>query len=584
MKSAALLFASLLSSCTLFLEELGEECTGQSFCEGAVSVQCINGVELRVQCDDRCEPNLGLCASCGDERLSAAFGEECDDGNTDNTDACVQCRFASCGDGFIQEGVEECEDIGRCNINSIDPTLGPPCQSDDECELTGECLAISGDGCDSQCLIEVCGNGIQQGLPPKIAGVPTSPGFYFEECDDGNNTEADGCTNRCTRDSCGDGLVNRFCIDANNNNECDLAEQSTSPLEDCDEGRQCADGSACLTNADCEALTEDLECRARGSDLCSPSCRFAFCGDGFVSPSEECDDGKQCEDGQPCLADIDCALGFCEVRSGDGCNTQCVTEFCGDGILNSTQREVAGFVFFEAEVCDDGNNAPNDGCRADCSGTEVCGDGLLDTGEECDDGNTIAGDGCEFDCSFICGQGSGASRAVLDSNTNHCYLGFFSTDPQGLGFGLSWFDAEQDCETRGGYLATIESTAENELVAQATRDTNAAWIGFHDLDDEAFGDPFGFVSVVGDPVTFHNFAPGEPNNTNQFGDDDCVVFIGGQWADEGCDNLFIVFKDHLCELEPNPCGDGILQAQLGEQCDDGGVIPGDGCDNICQTE
>ena len=38
-------------------------------------------------------------------------GEECDDGNQSDTDACPRtCRNAFCGDGFVRAGVEECDD------------------------------------------------------------------------------------------------------------------------------------------------------------------------------------------------------------------------------------------------------------------------------------------------------------------------------------------------------------------------------------------------------------------------------------------------------------------------------------------
>ncbi|MCP3166188.1 tandem-95 repeat protein [Myxococcus qinghaiensis] len=61
---------------------------------------------------------------------------------------------------------------------------------------------------------------------------------------------------------------------------------------------------------------------------------------------------------------------------------------CGDGFMDS------------GEVCDDGNRVAGDGCRADCQGVEVCGDGLVDsvTGEQCDDGGTTPGDGCDATC------------------------------------------------------------------------------------------------------------------------------------------------------------------------------------------
>ena len=39
----------------------------------------------------------------------------------------------------------------------------------------------------------------------------------------------------------------------------------------------------------------------------------------------------------------------------------------------------------------------------------------------------------------------------------------------------------------------------------------------------------------------------------------------------------------LCEKKPG-CGDGKIQAELGEECDDGNKFPGDGCDAVCKKE
>jgi cysteine-rich repeat protein len=48
---------------------------------------------------------------CGNGRVEA--GEECDDGNADDSDACPStCRWARCGDGFLRANVEECEKSG----------------------------------------------------------------------------------------------------------------------------------------------------------------------------------------------------------------------------------------------------------------------------------------------------------------------------------------------------------------------------------------------------------------------------------------------------------------------------------------
>lgn len=62
---------------------------------------------------------------------------------------------------------------------------------------------------------------------------------------------------------------------------------------------------------------------------------------------------------------------------------------CGNGILE------------EGEECDDGNNIDGDGCSADCRLERVrtrCGNGLIQGDQECDDGNTEDGDGCSSTC------------------------------------------------------------------------------------------------------------------------------------------------------------------------------------------
>lgn len=70
-----------------------------------------------------------------------------------------------------------------------------------------------------------------------------------------------------------------------------------------------------------------------------------------------------------------------------------VPPVCGDGIVDL------------GEDCDDGNTNNNDSCRNDCT-APVCGDGVLDSGEDCDDGNTTDGDGCSATCMLpMCGDG-----------------------------------------------------------------------------------------------------------------------------------------------------------------------------------
>jgi cysteine-rich repeat protein len=107
---------------------------------------------------------------CGNGFLD--LGEDCDDGNTDPTDACTDtCQAARCGDGIVHAGVEQCDDGNRVNA----------------------------DACSNKCTRTSCGDGIVQ---------------TGEECDDGNDVPNDGCTD-CTLDPVpcnADGLDARVCL------------------------------------------------------------------------------------------------------------------------------------------------------------------------------------------------------------------------------------------------------------------------------------------------------------------------------------------------------------------------------------
>jgi cysteine-rich repeat protein len=59
--------------------------------------------------------------TCGNKTTEPP--EECDDGNQDNTDAClVNCKLAYCGDGYVQKGVEDCDDGNQDNNDACSLT------------------------------------------------------------------------------------------------------------------------------------------------------------------------------------------------------------------------------------------------------------------------------------------------------------------------------------------------------------------------------------------------------------------------------------------------------------------------------
>jgi cysteine-rich repeat protein len=122
---------------------------------------------------------------------------------------------------------------------------------------------------------------------------------------------------------------------------------------------------------DCGNGTVDAgeDCDTKGATAtCDADCTAIKCGDGTVNTAA----GEQCDD----------------VLDSPHCNAgTCKTSVCGDNYWN----QAAG------EECDDGNIVNGDGCNSQCK-LEHCGNGTLDNFEDCDDGNNTNGDGCNAFC------------------------------------------------------------------------------------------------------------------------------------------------------------------------------------------
>ena len=177
-------------------------------------------------------------------------GEECDDGNKVDEDACPSgakgtCAAAKCGDGIVYMGVEECDGEEGCAEN---------------CEWMAECgngAVEAGEACDD-------GNDVDEDACPSGAGgckaeAKCGDGYLWAEmegCDDGNEEDGDQCPSgegACVAVAkCGDGFVEEG-------------------VEGCDDKND-VDEDACPS----------------GEGACMAA---ASCGDGFVEAGVEgCDD------------------------------------------------------------------------------------------------------------------------------------------------------------------------------------------------------------------------------------------------------------------------------------------------------
>ena len=474
----------------------------------------------------------------------------------------------------------DCDDENSCTSNSCSKGAckttvlsgtscddGDPCSVDNTCDFQGKCSpGVPLDCSDSsECTEEYC----EPGVGCIAANMPN--GF---PCDDGN---ACSVGDECTLGVCTPGgeLV---CDDQN---ACTVL-QGCDPLSgkclflDVPEGSACDDGNVCTLDDACvggfcvPGLQE--ECDISGSCLqsvCNPkSGCMTFPLDGPCDDESPCTEGDtcsggdctgiqvSCDDDNPCTGDLcdmesGCAFnplpGVCDDGSnctqGDTCMegacvagepVQCPAGPCEVTSCDPVSGDCIGVPSPDGTSCEDGNLCTEeDACFGGiCGGIEVsCDDGEFCTTDTCDSGN-----GCEFTeesgalCTVegVCGKGLCQEGTCVISEDELC-------------------DDENVCttdfcnETLGCIFLTNPQTVCDDEV-DCTFDTCLP-------DQGCLHSPVGSACDDGSP---------------------CVSFV--------CD----VVEGCMAELQPNCCGNGLVEGT--EICDDGNILPGDGCTPLCKGE
>ena len=106
---------------------------------------------------------------------------------------------------------------------------------------------------------------------------------------------------------------------------------------------------------------------------------------------------------------------------------------------------------------------------------------------------------------------------------------------------MTWTDARQACANMGGYLVTVTTSAENNFIFNLWP---SGWIGLTDEVSEGT-----WRWVTGEPYTWGNWNPGEPNNA---GNEDYVQFVGnGKWNDLPNTSLpYVLEFDYIVDFTP----------------------------------
>jgi cysteine-rich repeat protein len=362
-----------------------------------VSVSAICAVLAGAACGDnlkKLSPDAPT-AVCGN--LIVEPGEDCDDGDTIPDAICDgNCHF-TCGNGVVDTQFGETCDTGITSGEGACPTScddGQACTADvmsgSACTTTCIHTAITtpadGDGCcpsganantDNDCPAE-CGNGIVEPGEACDTGIVAGPGACPTNCDDHQ---------ACTTDT----LMNP--------NTCQATCTHTNITMPINNDGCCPPGANSGNDNDC----------------------LPGCGNGVVDPGETCDTaittgpGKcptSCNDGIACTSDV--------LSNPGTCTAACVFTPITMPINNDG-------------CCPPGANANDDN---DCM--PVCGNGIVEPGEQCDDGNRIDNDACNNMCKL---NPSAFRFSDLDLRDPHVFVNFIGcrdvTDNALAGFSVN---------------------------------------------------------------------------------------------------------------------------------------------------
>lgn len=286
--------------------------------------------------------------------------EQCDDANMSEDDLCLNNCMWACGDGVVNM-IENCD----TGIADGDPGACPAtCDDMDSCTSD----QLSGTECAAQC----------------INSPITVPADDDGCCPPGEDANTD---NDCMA-ICGNMVVEvgETCdtgITGGNPGECPV-------LADCDDTAVCTtdtllNGGTCSAECQNTAITlpmDDDGCCPPNANSNNDNDCTGVCGNGVLESGEACDTAigmnmpgacpTGCNDNDSCTTDT--------LLSGGTCAATCTNAPITSPINGDS-------------CCPSGANANNDD---DC--TPVCGNTVIEAGEQCDDGNTMSGDGCSATC------------------------------------------------------------------------------------------------------------------------------------------------------------------------------------------
>ena len=584
--------------------------------------KCGNG---RVDAGEECDPpKSGVCtgncklpsARCGDGKIQTGDGETCDDGNEVAGDGCTDCR-KDCGDERIDAAAgEECEPkwapdrcskdckwLPFCNDGILQPSAGEQCEPSNgvtcvdcrivvppTCEDGGEggCGGAPGDDCVPQPSQNLIANGSFQ--TDSAGWQPHSSLVTLTSANDGS--PAPGALDVSIANGTGRAESGAFqCIPVQPNQSYTLQAQYRIP-SDAPSGVGATVTGLLYAGSQCQgafvtpprsgqlgtvrdswtpyqfmfdtkglpAGTSDARLLVRldvvrpGAvdhghvlwDTVSLTSGGGLCGNCTVDAGEACDDGSK--NGTP----------------ADGCSSGCQLVRCGDGVRASTEEcDTGSTAFYAGDACTPGCRVPTDcdicaGCRDQLASC------LSATGAANDGPRAGSARSTLCDALYACVRRTDcdrAERATAEGKSGayleNCYCGTSGTDC-----------FEKRGAANGSCHAEVEAALE-------TSEPQTVLERFHG------DDRYGLFTAVSNLLACEDTSGGV-----------CATVCGtrkpscGDGAIEDRDSTSFPF-DFVIDGKEVPCADELTSSGRGcsvEECDDHNTKVGDGCDANCFIE
>ncbi len=607
-------------ACGDSLREGNEECddgnlrSGDGCDDQCQKELCGNG---RVDSGEECDPpQSGSCtencslvrANCGNAQVDG--DEECDDGNDEKGDGCFECRM-ECGDKRIDASIgEECDYGLSPAVCSEDCKWLPACGD-------GVVQSETGEECDPS-------NGVTCVACHKVAPDPRG-------CGAGGSQGEGGCGGAPTE------CVPQGAVQSVQNGNFDTDTTSWAPHSTIITLTSVSDGDPAPKSVDVAIALGDVRA-VSGAYQCvpiGPSARFVVEGRYRVPTDAPSGvgasltlalyQGTLCEgtyltagsgplgtvrdawtpyqysiDGSALAGEGRLLVRLNVLRPGAVSGSHVLW----DSVALAGSQSACGNCMLDAsEECDDGNQVSGDGCTSVCT-LERCGDGAKSQGEECDDGNVAFG-ATNDDCTPSCRTPTACdlcARSSCTSETLDC-LGLEGDAKSGPARGAP----------RSGLCDALRTCVQDTSCDRVSRDIGGVKGAF--LEGCYCG------TAGGDCFTEPGLANGSCRQEVEAALEttDPTVLVGRLSGADARYPLFRALNDLLacegtgcgntCVRDP-VCGDGTRQDRdltvllsVGgrdvpcqddltvtgrgcsfEECDDGNTTPGDGCDEHCLLE